>query len=202
MELVTPLLVTAALLLLPLVPAAIIYLLLTPREKTPAADANAAKGTIQVGPLNMQFNLVGSAATYIVLFAMAHMIYDKAEADRITTHQSHVNELAANQAWQVEVPVNIMTGGVPSGDLAPGGLSQVQLRLDPGYMAMTSNMITFWVTPNDKRFPTAWLTYPDIVQPVKLDLNSDQFVKRNYDTKTISMLAPVSLQIGSHYAAN
>jgi hypothetical protein len=71
--------------LLPLIPAAIIYLLLTPRNKK---NVNEAKGEyegqfLSLGKIRVEFNVFGSTATYALVLFAAYYMHSDMESQKI-----------------------------------------------------------------------------------------------------------------------
>jgi hypothetical protein len=208
MDQIIPLLVTAVLLLVPLVPAAILYLLLTPKARPGGRQRvdNSAAGRMEsgrIGPwqLKLQFNVVGSTATYVVLLALSFMIYNGTEDRRLESSRLQAAAMRNQQAWLVEVPVNLKgpDGSAIAADT--GQLQQVRVELEPNLTMATSNSLQFWVIPNNDRFPTARLTIPSSIKPSILDLNDARRVDRQYDAHKLNGIEPVWLQLGQPYAA-
>lgn len=116
MEHLEPLVMTATLLLLPLVPAIILYYLLSPKAGGVAAKEGDAGGEVESGTLGpwrvrLRFNVVGSTATYVILLVAATWIHRDAESMRLQAARLQAEALQDQQAWIVEVPVNLRAPG-------------------------------------------------------------------------------------------
>lgn len=195
-----PLLVTASLLLVPLLPAAVLYLLLTPRRGRDGGGANAASGEAQAGQLKLRFNVVGSTATYVILLAAATWIYRDGEATRLQEARLRAQAVAEQQAWRVDVPVLLRS---PAGAVIPanqGEMQQVRVELEPSLTIASSNELQFWVIPNEGKFPTARISLsPLSTRPEILDLNDTRRIRHDYASRRMSGIAPVWLEIGRSY---
>ena len=83
-----PTLITAALLIFPLIPSAVIYLILTPSKIKGAPTENHAQGKydgqiLKLGKVSLEFNVFGSSATYIVLLCASFFIHGNIEEKEI-----------------------------------------------------------------------------------------------------------------------
>lgn len=196
-----PLLTVAALLLIPLVPAAVLYKVLTP------GDGDNATGDLitDAGPLGkvvLKFNVVGSTATYVVLLAVSILVYmhlatlaDK-EADRREAAMRN------NAAWIVETPIGLQNadGSVRQSD----GTEMQQIRIDvaPALTMASAKSLTFRVLANEGKFPTARFNLPGVgLKPVVLDLNDPNKVRVDFDTRRIDGIEPVWIVVGKPYGA-
>ncbi|HEX5684801.1 MAG TPA: hypothetical protein VFY73_12310 [Ideonella sp.] len=199
-NLVMPLLVAACLLLVPLMPAAVLYLILTPRRGRGAGDANVASGEAEAGRLKFRFNVVGSTATYVILLGAATWIYRDSEAMRLEEARQRADAIREQQAWLVEVPVYLRS---PGGEVIPanmGEMQQVRVELEPSLTLASSNAVQFWVIPNNGKFPTARLSLsPLSTRPEILDLNDMRRIQHDYAGRKMSGIAPVWLEIGRRY---
>ena len=212
MSQINDLLVIAALLLIPLIPAAVLYKALTPRRGAGTTGSSEpeegrARGTFSTdglwfGKANLTFNVVGSTATYVVLLAVAVLTYmhllglaDK-QADRIA------QSMKDNQAWIVRVPVNLQD---PAGDVLPTDgqeIPQVRVEVQPALTSASANTITFRVLTTDGKFPTARFNLPDIgLNPVVLDLNDANKVRLDYTSHMITGIEPVWIVVAKAYGA-
>ena len=199
MDRLQPLLVTAALLLLPLVPAAILYFMLTPKRGD-NADSGSAGGELESGTIDLwrfkfRFNVVGSTATYVVLLVAATWIYHE-----LREAELQANSLRDRQAWVVEVPLNLKgpTGAAIMAD--QGQMQQVRVELEPSPTVAWPNRIQFWVVPNNSRFPTARFSVAGLtLKPTILDLNDAQRVDPDQSKKKLTGIEPVWLELGSPY---
>lgn len=208
-----PLLITAMLLLIPLVPAAVLYKVLTPKTRSarnaPAqqeAPSDHAEGEFDLGGMlpgktKLKFNVVGSTATYVVLLIVSiftHMrlsdLADK-EADRIE------QSMKDNQAWIVETPIGLKDASNRALPVEGGEMNQVRIELEPALTLASANSITFRVITSNGRFPTARFNLPGIgLRPVVLDLNDSAKVRRDHKTRRITGIQPVWIVLGQPYA--
>jgi hypothetical protein len=197
---VLPLFVTASLLLAPLVPAAVLYLVLSPRRGRGAGAGNTASGEAEAGRMKFRFNVVGSTATYVILLAAATWIYRDSESMRLQEAAQRAEALKDQQAWLVEVPVLLRspTGEVIAANM--GEMQQVRVELEPSLTLASSNAVQFWVIPNNGRFPTARLSLSALsTRPEILDLNDARRIRHDYAVRKMSGIAPVWLEIGRSY---
>lgn len=213
MSQLTSLLVIAALLLIPLVPAAVLYKALTPKRSTRGAAGQRAREDgraegrfdldgLSFGKAQLTFNVVGSTATYVVLLAVSILTYlhlanlaDK-EADRIA------QSMKDNQAWVVHTPIGLQDA---SGNVLPadgGEMRQVRIDVEPALTMASANTVTFRVITTDGKFPTARFNLPGIgLKPVVLDLNDSNKVRRDHATRKITGIEPVWIVLGQPYGA-
>jgi hypothetical protein len=207
MDRLEPLLVTAALLLLPLVPAAILYYMLTPKRGRGEVQAGSAGGELESGTIDLwrfklRFNVVGSTATYVVLLVAATWIFRDADATRLKTAALRAEALRDQQAWIVEVPVNLKG---QQGEVIPaneGQMQQVRVELEPSLTLASSNSLQFWVVPNNGRFPTARFSLGALsLRPTILDLNDERRIEKDHLAKRLIGIEPVWLELGSPYGA-
>jgi hypothetical protein len=192
-----PLLVTACLLLIPLVPASILYLVLSPRKG--GGEGNTATGEVAApfsfGNLKLQFHVVGSSATYVVLLVVAIAVHAKVEEDR--TKEEAVK---SQRAWLVEVPVNLKTQGNDPFPANKGEMQQVRVELEPSPTQASANNIQFWVLPNNGRFPTARFSLSSLsLAPTTIDLNDSRRMHFDYGLQRMSGIAPVWITVGAPY---
>jgi hypothetical protein len=202
-----PFLVTAGLLLLPLAPAAFLYKVLTPKRrpangKPDTASGNAGIGYMTLGGIRLKFNVVGSSATYITLLVVAWAIYERTEAvaakERLEEIKVMQAALADQQAWQVRVPVMLRDQDRNMLPANNGELQAVKVELEPAVTTADATMIQFWVVPNNRRFPSARFNLTQGgKEPVVLDLNNDEVVEHNYDTRVMESINPVWIETGS-----
>lgn len=197
MEDLFPLLVTAAILLLPLIPACIIYKLLTPRRDGQVADHAQGKyegKLLKFGQVSVEFNVFGSSATYVVLLAAAFYIHYHQQ-------QEQARAAALKGAWLVEVPVRLKDDQGQPISANNGEMQAVQVELEPSLTEASANTLQFWVLPNNGRFPTARFSIPDRgLNSVPLDLNNKQKVSIDLDSRRITGVEPVWIGLGQSYA--
>ncbi|WP_155953112.1 hypothetical protein [Pseudoxanthomonas suwonensis] len=212
MDQLAPLLVTAALLLIPLAPAAVLYKVLTPKARArrggaQAREPNQAKGQVAMDGLNfgkfhMDFNIVGSTATYVVLLvvSIATYLYLAELAEREAARV--VDSKKDNQAWVVHAPIGLQDA---DGNVLPadrGEMRQVRIDVEPALTMASANEITFRVITTDGRFPTARFNLPGIgLKPVVLDLNDSRKVRHDHLSRTITGIQPVWIVLGQPYDA-
>jgi hypothetical protein len=205
------LLAIAALLLIPLVPAAVLYKALTPaRQAGDAAGKSAPEdGEAQggwsadggmFGKANLTFKVVGSTATYVVLLAVSIFTYlflmNEADKDA----QRVADSLKDNQAWTVRVPIRLRDA---SGNVLPidgGTMPQVRVETQPALIQASANDITFRVILSDGKFPTARFKLPAL-DPVVLDLNDSEKVRFDYASRQIIGTQPVWIVLRNAYGA-
>lgn len=192
------LLVVAALLLIPLGPAAILYLVLTPKNSQgeQKAEGEVGAGDVTIGGFRVHFNVVGSTATYVVLLAVASYIYSDVLKD--AEKRDSIRDL---QAWLVEVPVGLKNSAGQPLPANNGELQQVRVELEPALTRATANLVQFWVVPNNGKFPSARFSITNIgVNAQVLDLNDSSRVEHEYTGHKMTGIAPVWMELGSAYA--
>jgi hypothetical protein len=207
-----PVIITAALLLIPLVPAAILYLMLSPRRTASktvtgalTASADTASGELETesssfGKLKFRFNVIGSTATYVVLLIAACWIYSSAEARRAEDARAIAESMRDQQAWFVRVPVNLKSADGKPIVADRGQLQQVRVELEPSSTFASSNTLEFWVLPSKGAFPTARLSIPTLSElPTILDLNDPNRVDARHAERLLRGIEPVWLQLGAPY---
>jgi hypothetical protein len=204
------LLAIAALLLIPLVPAAVLYKALTPKRPTDATGkATPEEGEAQggwsadgrmFGKANLTFKVVGSTATYVVLLAVSIFTYlflmNEADKDA----QRIADSLKDNQAWTVRVPIRLRDA---SGNVLPvdgGTLPQVRVETQPALIQASASDVTFRVILSDGKFPTARFQLPAL-DPVVLDLNDSEKVRFDYPSRQIIGTQPVWIVLRNAYGA-
>lgn len=195
-----PLIVTSVLLLLPLVPAAIIYVLLSPRNRDGQKKSDEAKGSyegqfMKFGKLKVEFSVFGSSATYIILLSAAYYIHHETESE--STKRSSVQD---QQAWLVEIPVGLTDLNDRPIPADNGEMQQVRVELEPSLTVASANALQFWVVPNNGRFPTVRFSIPQLsVRAELLDLNSSNLVQHDYSAKKMVGIQPVWIKTGPAY---
>lgn len=204
------LLVTGTLLLLPLAPAAILYLLLSPKgTRAGAVPGNRARGEAGVGPVSIlgfrvQFNIVGSTAIYVVLLAVETVIHGRqvqSYTEREVAEARLAQESTKNmQAWLVELPVRLKNGANMELPADNGELQQVSVELEPALTQASANSIRFWVVPNEGRFPSARFKLGTIgLRPTIADLNDTTLVRRDPNSRRMIGIAPIWIAVGPAY---
>lgn len=191
-----PLLITSAMLLLPLIPAGIIYLLLTPGD---AKNLNKAKGEYQgqflsLGKIRVEFNVFGSTATYALVLLAAYYMHSDMESQKI-----QILSMQDQQAWLVEVPVRLKdVNGTPL-QANNEEMQQVMVTLEPGNIEASASTLQFWVVPDKGRFPTANFSMPGARNRVTLDLNNKKIITHKYASRKMEGIVPVWLDFGEAY---
>lgn len=196
METYYPLLITSAMLLLPLIPASIIYLLLTPSDKK---EKNEARGEyegrfLNLGKIRIEFNVFGSTATYVLVIFAAYFMHNDMELQKLQRLS-----LEDQQAWLVEVPVKLKNIDGDPLQANNGEMQQIMIMLEPGNVEASASTLQFWVVPNKGRFPTVNFSMPGARSPVTIDLNNQNMVGHNYGTRKMNRIVPVWLEIGAAY---
>lgn len=191
-----PLVITSAMLLLPLIPASIIYLLLTPST---GKNKNEAKGEYEgqffkLGKIRVEFKVFGSTATYVLVIFSAYFMHDDMESQK-TQRLS----LKDQQAWLVEVPVKLQDADEKPLQANNGEMQQVMITLEPGNIEASASTLQFWVVPNKGRFPTANFSMPGARNRVTLDLNDQNIISHNHGSRKLEGIVPVWLEIGAAY---
>ena len=190
------LVVTSAILMLPIIPAAIIYLLLTPKN---AKNKNESSGEYEgqffnAGKFKMRFNVFGSTATYILVLVAGYLIHSDIERQ----HQKQLS-MQNQQAWLVEVPVKLRD---ENGPLQANNqeMQQVMVTLEPGNLDASASRVEFWVVPSNEKFPTANFSMAGALNRETLDLNSEEKVIRDHSKRKLTSTVPVWLEVGAPYA--
>lgn len=191
-----PLLITSAILLLPLVPAGIIYLLLTPQSMK---NKNEAKGEyegqfLKLGKIRLEFNVFGSTATYIILLSAAYYMHAEMDLQKIQRLS-----MQDQQAWLVEIPVKLKDSTNKPLEANNQEMQQVVVTLEPGNIEASASTLQFWVVPDKGRFPTANFSMQGATNRVTIDLNNPNQISHNYGNKKIEGIIPVWLEIGEIY---
>ena len=191
--------VVAALLLLPLAPSWVLYRALSTPQERRAGGGNKATGTLggstfKLGGWNVRFSVVGSTATYVVLFSAASFLYLHLSRTRAIEHS-----FADRQAWLVEVPVRLMDAANQPLAANNGELQQVRVELEPALTQASANSIQFWVVPNNGRFPSARFSIPTF-EPRAVDLNNGEELMTDPLMRRITGLSPVWLKLDRPYA--
>jgi cell division protein FtsI/penicillin-binding protein 2 len=209
-----PILIVSALLLLPLIPAAILYLLLSPKRSRDTGRATGEIGTI--AGIRVQFNVVGSTATYVVLLIAATYIYltlsqedtqrrlsEEDTQRRLSEEATQRDAMRDQQAWLVEVPVMLENANNQQLTANNGELQQVRVELEPALTTASANTLQFWVVPNKGRFPTARFSITNLgVRAEVLDLNGETSIERDSAARKMEAADPVWLELGTAYAAS
>ncbi|WP_157652291.1 hypothetical protein [Burkholderia ubonensis] len=196
---------TAFIILLPLIPAACIYWLLTPKAKNASNESitnenhNAATGEVKtnLGPtiLGIKFNVVGSTAFYLVLLLITFGVHAS------TVIQNRIN---GSTAWLVEIPVGaLIRDPNDSQKQTPIPIdasiqSQLQVSTQPSYL-MFGDVIQFWVIPSNNRFPKVTISLPNMSSTPPLDLNDTRQVTRDDTIHKIELIGKQWLQIQRPY---
>jgi hypothetical protein len=192
MESLMPLLVVSVLMLVPLLPAAILYKLLTPAKARTGRGAGAGgkfDGEFDgerfgLKGVRAKFNVVGSTATYVVLLAIAILVHQRmADADaRVRIAQAELDKtriegelekkridgeiarraMGADQTWRIEVPVRLRDAQRRPLAALNGELQMVRVDLEPAMTQASARSIAFRIAPSDERFPTARFTIPNV----------------------------------------
>ncbi|SAK97725.1 hypothetical protein AWB79_07508 [Caballeronia hypogeia] len=195
-------LLTAYIVLLPLLPAACIYWLLTPKAER-GSNGNNAQGTANtnLGPtvFGIKFNVVGSTAFYFVLLLATAGIYAVVD----TRQQS---AFAEGTAWRVELPVSgsmidATTKKPVEVALDDVSKSQLQVEIKPDYQ-FYGRKINFWVIRQQDRFPTIRLSIPYVSKTPELDLNDHQKVSINSEKRIITGVGTQWVLLRDPYTSN
>lgn len=191
-----PLVITSAMLLLPLIPASIIYLLLTPSN---GKNKNEAKGEYEgkffkLGKVRIEFNVFGSTATYVIVIFSAYFMHNDMESQKIQRLS-----LMDQQAWFVEIPLKLQDSDEIPLKATYEEMKQVMVTLEPGNLEPTASTLQFWVVPDKGKFPTANFTMPGAMNPVRLDLNDQNKISHNHGARKLEGIVPVWLEIGVAY---
>jgi len=201
MESISPLLAVAALLLIPLVPAAVLYKALTPARPTGDVTGKAvpeegeAQGTfdgdgLMFGKAKLSFKVVGSTATYVVLLAVSIFTYLFLLDEAAKKEQLVADSMKDDQAWTVQMPIRLRDA---NGNVLPNDgwtMPQVSVETQPTLIQASANDVTFRVIASNGKFPTARFQLPKLA-PVGLDLNDSDKVRIDYASRRIKGIQPV-----------
>lgn len=199
----TPLVVTTFILLVPLIPAACVYLLLTSKAEKELRDPQigTAAGDIKTsfGPavFGMKFNVVGSAAFYIVVLVLALVIF-------VTLDIQRQRALADNTPWLVELPLGVIKRDpenptkIKSGTIDMETQNQLQLVTQPSYR-ISGESITFWVLAENEKFPRVTISLPNVSSTPPLDLNDITKVKPDFTRHHLTGLGRQWIQLQAPY---
>lgn len=204
MSQISDLLVIAALLLIPLVPAAVLYKALTPKRGGKGADGIAGgewkSDGLAFGKVTLSFSVVGSTATYVVLLATSIFTYLYLQNQAGKRDDLIAQSMKENQAWTVRIPVRLRdaAGKVQQID----GLTMPQVTVDtlPTLISASANDVTFRVIALNGKFPTARFKLPQL-DPVWLDLNDTAKVRVDNASRQITGIEPVWIVLGQPYNA-
>ncbi|MEO6798724.1 MAG: hypothetical protein ABI178_02120 [Rhodanobacter sp.] len=201
MSQMSDLLVIAALLLIPLFPAAVLYKALTPKgsSKGKAGGTWSSEG-IAFGKITLSFSVVGSTATYVVLFAASIGTYLYLQNQAETRAERIVQSMKDNQAWTVRIPVRLRDADGKALPIDGMTMPQVRVETQPRLTSASANDITFRVITVDSKFPTARFTLPAL-DPVVLDLNDSNKVRVDYDSRQITGIEPVWIVLRKAYGS-
>ena len=196
MKAIAPLLITAFLLLIPLVPAAILYVVLSPKRSR--GEGDSARGELvsplSFGKFKLQFRLFGATATYGVLLLATFLLHQ-----RIEGQFEREESLKEQSAWLVEIPIGLTMDSRPM-DAKNGEMQQVRVDLEPAFNRSTANTVHFWVVPNGGSFPTARLSLAALSQSaVVVDLNDRKLMRHELGSRRIVSVEPVKLPISKPY---
>jgi hypothetical protein len=101
-----PLLVTSTLMLLPLAPAAVLYLVLSPkRTKVDGDSVNKVDGEYKLGPY-VRFNVLGHPQPMSYYYG-PDFIYSQLKQGHLQQLSLEQESIKDRQAWLVEVPVGL-----------------------------------------------------------------------------------------------
>lgn len=228
MESLMPLLVVSVLMLVPLLPAAILYKLLTPAKARTGRGASAGGEfdgeRFGLKGVRAKFNVVGSTATYVVLLAIAILVHQHmADNDaRVRIAQAELDKkrieaelekkridgeiarraMGADQTWRIEVPVRLRDAQRRPMAALNGELQMVRVDLEPAMTQASARSIAFRIAPSDERFPTARFTIPNVgLEPVLLDLNDSTLFERDYKARRLTGVQPIWITVGQAYGA-
>ena len=220
MDSLMPLLIVSVLMLVPLVPAAILYKVLTPAKARSGHGGSTAGGEfdgerIGLRGVKAKFNVVGSTATYVVLLAIAIFVHQRmadaaaAEArERAELEKKRIDgaiaarAMAEGQTWRIEVPVRLRDAQRRPLNAVNGELQLVRVDLEPAMTQATARSIAFRIAPSDDRFPTARFTIPNVgLEPVLLDLNDSTMFERDYKARRLTGVQPIWITVGQAYGA-
>ena len=202
MQALMPLLVVSVLLLVPLVPAAILYKVLTPASSRTGKGGSTAGGAFDGGNLGLpgmrlKFNVVGSTATYIVLLAISIFVYMR--LDETATAREAMKDDAV---WRINVPVRLRSVDGKTVPAANGELQMVQVVLEPASTQADAKQLSLRVWPESARFPTVRLSIPSVgTSPALVDLNDSTMFVRDYRTRELKGVRPIWITVGNPYSA-
>ena len=181
------------LLLLPLIPAAIIFWLLSTRQKRlrGRVQNDVTKGVITIPVINFQmsFESFGSSATYLVLLAFSATMYIHMENEnneaRLRFYKQEVERLTNHYGWRVSIPIVVVN---PDGTRRRPWdpiYKQVTATLEPSQNFANSN-ITFRIAKNEEGFPGVALAIAG--SPVaEINLNDPKLAKTDPKEGTIEV---------------
>lgn len=191
-----PLLITSAMLLLPLIPASIIYLLLTPSKEK---NKNEAKGEYEgqffnLGKIRVEFNIFGSTATYVLVIFFAYFMHNDMELQKIKRLS-----LKDQQAWLVEIPVGLKDSNKKPIQANNEEMQQVMITLEPGNIEASAKTLQFWVVPDKGKFPTVNFSMPGARSRVTRDLNDQNLTIHDHGSRKMQGVVPVWFETGVAY---
>lgn len=191
-----PLLIISTIILLPLIPAGIIYLLLTPQsmENKDEAEGEYEGQFFKLGKVRVEFKVFGSTATYVLILFSAYYMHNDMEIQKIQRQS-----MQDQQAWLVEVPVKLKDSNQTPLEANNEEMQQVMVTLEPGNIDASANSLQFWVVPDKGRFPTANFSMLGARNRVTLDLNDPNRISYNHGTRKMESIVPVWLELGAVY---
>jgi hypothetical protein len=191
------------LLLLPLLPAGIIFYLLTTRQQRLKDRGDETTGDFVIPGINlkMSFRSFGSSATYLVLLAFSsamyiHMEKEKAEHAVLIARNSCIDErkrLEAHFGWLVTASVVVVD---PDGkERAPFDpiYKQITASFEPP-QSIENNTITFRAAKNDGRFPQVNLSIAGSPR-ASINLNDRTVARFDAPQGTIEVIPPVAIKL-------
>ena len=195
------LLVIAALLLIPLIPAAVLYKALTPKRGTKGkAGGEWSSEGIAFGKVSLSFSVVGSTATYVVLLGTSIFTYLHLQNQAEKRAERIAQSMMENQAWTVRVPVRLRDA---AGNVQPDDgitMHQIQVQTQPDLISKSANDVTFRVITSNGKFPTARI-FISKVGSASLDLNDSDKVRVGNASRQITGIEPVWISMNTPYDA-
>lgn len=200
----TTLLEVGVLLLLPLVPASIIFYLLSTRQQRLKGRAEGVtSGVITIPFINfkMSFESFGSSATYLVLLAFSsamyiHMEDEKEQQAALMAKNSCLDErkrLEAHFGWLVSASVVVVDSNGKERAPYDPIYKQITASFEPP-QNIENNTLTFRASKNDGRFPQVNLSIAGSPR-ASINLNDPKVAKFDAGQGTIEVVPRTTIQL-------
>lgn len=173
-----PLLTIFILMCTPLVPAGVVYKLLSASPSEGRTEGEVVLPA-WLGNARVTFGFIGSAAFYLLLLLLA------------SGYHAWLTQTALTSAWKVRLPLSIRKLDGEELSDSVDRVRSINVAIQPPLRTSRGKELVFWVVANkedrDAKFPYVTLGHPRMNKAAEVDLSDTSFFDHNYEERRITV---------------
>lgn len=172
-----PLLTIFILMCAPLVPAGVVYKLLSSSPSEGTTEGEVILPT-WLGKARVTFGFIGSAAFYLLLLLLA------------SGYHAWLTQSALTSAWRVRLPISIRKADGDELSDSVDRVRSINVTIQPPLRSSRGKELEFWVVADkgdrEKQFPYVTLGHPKMTRSLGIDLSDTSKFDHNYEERKIT----------------